>query len=66
MKDLNQKFTTLIREKRAADQVIRAMSPRDRAKLNRKLDIEHAYYSSALESSKLDRKEFDELAKKAS
>ena len=56
----------LIEVKREADQKIRAMSKKEREELNLSLDIEHAYYSSALEGSKLDRKTFDELAKKAS
>lgn len=34
--------------------------------LEKEWDIEHAYYSSALEGSKLDRKEFEKFAKEVS
>jgi hypothetical protein len=56
----------LIEAKQKADQKISAMSKTQREELNLGLDVEHAYYSSALEGSKLDRKTFDELAKKSS
>jgi len=39
------------------------LTPKDKAKLERGWDIEHAYYSSSLEGSKIDRKDFEELAK---
>lgn len=42
------------------------LSSKDKKALERKWDIEHAYYSSALEGSKIDRKEFDKLAEKIS
>jgi hypothetical protein len=38
---------------------------KDKSKLEDVWDIEHAYYSSALEGSNIDRKEFDTLAKQA-
>ncbi|MFA6432812.1 MAG: hypothetical protein WCV82_03315 [Candidatus Paceibacterota bacterium] len=37
---------------------------KDKTKLEDVWDVEHAYYSSALEGSKIDRKEFENLAKK--
>jgi hypothetical protein len=55
----------LIQAKREADAAVRALNAQDKQALEIKLDVEHAYYSSALEGSKLDRKTFDELAKKA-
>ena len=36
-----------------------------KTKLEKAWDVEHAYYSSALEGSKLDRKEFEALAEHA-
>jgi len=61
----NSSLHKILEAKREADQKIGALSKKEREKLNLSLDVEHAYYSSALEGSKLDRKEFDELAKKA-
>lgn len=65
MKETKQ-LHNLIQLKRDADKVMSTMSVREKKDLNLKLDVEHAYYSSALEGSRLDRKTFDELAKKAS
>lgn len=59
-KDLARK---LIQTKDKADKLISELSPGQKAKLEKTWDIEHAYYSSALEGSKIDRQEFDELAK---
>jgi len=39
-----------------------SLSTEDKKKLEKTWDIEHAYYSSSLEGSKLDRKEFEKLA----
>ncbi len=39
------------------------MNSKQRNKLEEIWDIEHAYYSSALEGSKLDKKEFEMLAR---
>ncbi len=36
---------------------------KDKSKLEDVWDVEHAYYSSALEGSKIDKKEFETLAK---
>jgi len=41
---------------------IDALNPKQKSQLEKSWDIEHAYYSSALEGSKLDRKEFEKLA----
>lgn len=60
------KLRNLIKVKRDADALIKDLPSAKKKELNLKLDIEHAYYSSALEGSKLDRKTFDELARKAS
>lgn len=39
-------------------------TPKEKAALERSWDIEHAYYSNTLEGSRIDRKEFESLAKK--
>lgn len=47
----------------AAQKRIAQMSAQEKGQLEESWDIEHAYYSSALEGSKLDRTEIEELAK---
>ena len=59
-----KKLQNLIKVKREAEELIGSLSPAKKRELDLKLDVEHAYYSSALEGSKLDRKTFDELAKR--
>jgi hypothetical protein len=61
----NKKLHNLIKVKRDAEQFMKTLPSQKKQELNLKLDVEHAYYSSALEGSKLDRKTFDELAKSA-
>lgn len=56
----------LINRIQNGQKAIAKLSTKDRNTLERKWDIEHAYYSSALEGSKIDRKEFDKLAEKVS
>ncbi len=63
MKEIRN-INKLIQAKRVADERIEKMTPKEKEKLEIKLDIEHAYYSSALEGSRLDRKTFEELGKK--
>lgn len=41
-------------------------TPTQKNQLERAWDIEHAYYSSVLEGSKLDRKDFEKLAESVS
>ena len=53
----------LIEARNAAERKMQKMSPKERKNLEIRLDVEHAYYSSALEGSKLDRKTFEELGK---
>lgn len=43
---------------------IEKLNPEQKASLEKGWDIEHAYYSSVLEGSKLDREEFEELGAK--
>ena len=46
--------------------VLAGLSVKEKNTLEKKWDVEHAYYSSTLEGSKLDRKEFEKLAEKIS
>lgn len=50
MKDAGKKLSTL--------------TPNQKRSLEKSWDIEHAYYSSALEGSGVDRKEFEKLGEK--
>ena len=60
----NAKLTQLLASMKAAKKYIASLSPKQKYTLEKGWDIEHAYYSSTLEGSKLDRKEFEELARK--
>ena len=62
----NARLNQLLVSMRAAQKYISTLSPKQKSTLEKGWDIEHAYYSSALEGSKLDRKEFEELAVKVS
>lgn len=59
----NNLITKVFNAGHRAAKTLGAMSPKDKAKLEETWDVEHAYYSSALEGSKLDKKEFEALAK---
>lgn len=50
---------------RGAQRAMARLTPQQKKRLEESWDIEHAYYSSALEGSNLDRKEFEDLAKAA-
>ena len=54
----------LVDVKKEADQKLASLGATQRAHLEENWDVEHAYYSSALEGSKLDKKEFESLAEK--
>lgn len=58
-------FQKLIAAKNLADKKISKLDKLEIRKLEEDLDVEHAYYSSVLEGSKLDRGEFEELAKQS-
>ena len=57
---LNKLFLSIIE----TEVILSQLTPAQKSALEKKWDIEHAYYSSALEGSKLDRDEFDKLAEK--
>lgn len=60
----NPKLTQLLASMRVAQKYIAKLSPAQKSALEKGWDIEHAYYSSAIEGSDLDRKEFEKLARK--
>ena len=47
---------------REAHKMIACMSLQEKREIEIALDVEHAYYSSALEGCKIDRVEFEKLA----
>lgn len=53
---------TLVGTIQVGQKAVASLSIQDKKSLEKRWDIEHAYYSSALEGSKIDRKEFDKLA----
>ena len=62
---MNKTLTeTLFTSYKAGEKRISELSPKQKTTLEKSWDVEHAYYSSTLEGSKLDRKEFEEIAKK--
>ncbi len=54
----------LIIAKKEADSKLAAMDAKKKNQLEKSWDVEHAYYSSVLEGSKLDKKDFEQLAQK--
>lgn len=56
--------TKLISNIKAARETISRMTPAQKINLEKSWDVEHAYYSSSLEGSKLDRKEFEKIGKR--
>ncbi len=60
----NPKLIQLLTSRKIAEGHIAKLSSTQKSSLEKGWDIEHAYYSSALEGSDLDRKEFEKLALK--
>ena len=48
-----------------AQEGLAELTPVERAQLEESWDVEHAYYSSALEGSDIDRKDVEKLAAEA-
>ena len=61
-KHMNNLIKNLITTAKRAQVTINSLNPEQKSQLEEGWDIEHAYYSSVLEGSKLDRKEFEVLA----
>ncbi|OGY35200.1 MAG: hypothetical protein A3D99_00810 [Candidatus Andersenbacteria bacterium RIFCSPHIGHO2_12_FULL_45_11] len=59
---MNNLIKNLITTAKRAQVTINSLNPEQKSQLEEGWDIEHAYYSSVLEGSKLDRKEFEVLA----
>lgn len=57
---------TLAGTVQVGQKAVASLSVQEKRSLEKRWDIEHAYYSSALEGSKIDRKEFAKLAEKIS
>ena len=55
-------ISRLLTVAKVAQKRIRALSPQQKTQLEKMWDVEHAYYSSALEGGKLDKQEFEKLA----
>lgn len=60
----NPRLAQLMMSKNLADKQISKLTQSQKSALEKSWDIEHAYYSSVLEGSKLDRGEFEKLALK--
>ncbi len=60
---MNNLINNLIITAKKAHVAINSLNPEQKSQLEEGWDVEHAYYSSVLEGSKLDRKEFEVLAK---
>lgn len=58
------KLKRLFLSAKDAQKKIEKLTSAQKSQLEKSWDIEHAYYSSALEGSRLDREEFEKLAKK--
>ncbi len=61
---------TNITSKQLAKKVIKGkkqiseLTPKQKTALEKSWDVEHAYYSSVLEGSRINRKKFEELARR--
>lgn len=62
----NELAKKLFLSRKNAENKLEKLTSAQKDTLEKSWDIEHAYYSSALEGSKLDRKEFEELGEKIS
>ena len=60
----NKRFEKLIGSKEAAEKQISKLTSKQKSALEKSWDVEHAYYSSTLEGSKLSQKEFEKLSSK--
>lgn len=54
----------LFEKMKVAKKQLSMFSPEQKKALEKSWDIEHAYYSSSLEGSKIDKKEFEQIGQK--
>ena len=59
-----QRIKKVVRSIEAGQHSLANLTPKQRTILEKEWDVEHAYYSSALEGSNIDRNEFNSLGKK--
>lgn len=59
-KTISKKLYSSFKE---AKRMLSKLSSSEKKDLEKSWDVEHAYYSSTLEGSKIDRKDFEKLAK---
>ncbi len=57
----NTRIQELFSSMKEAKKVIGGLAPKQKSALEKEWDVEHAYYSSALEGSNIDKKEFEKL-----
>jgi hypothetical protein len=62
--NISKKIEGVFISARNAHVHISKLDPKEKATLEKGWDIEHAYYSSSLEGSKVDKRDFEKMAKK--
>lgn len=62
-RQISTKIKDIFTSAKIAQEHISKLNPQEKASLERGWDIEHAYYSSSLEGSKVDKREFEKMAK---
>ena len=63
-RNISKKMRSVFTSARNAQVHISKLNPKQKDNLEKAWDIEHAYYSSSLEGSKVDRRDFEKMAKK--
>ncbi|MBI2023055.1 hypothetical protein HYT01_00630 [Candidatus Giovannonibacteria bacterium] len=61
--EFKSKIVKLIRARKVTKKEWDKVPSRQKNELEKKWDVEHAYYSATLEGNGLDRKRFDDLAR---
>lgn len=64
--NISKKIEDVFTSAKNAQVYISKLDSKEKATLEKGWDVEHAYYSSSLEGSKVDRKDFEKMAKKIS
>jgi len=63
-KEIKSKLSQVAQIRQKAAKEWERVSPHQKRNIEKEWDTEHAYYSATLEGNGLDRKRFDELAKR--
>ena len=61
---ISKKMKDVFDSAKKAQKHISKLSPKEKTTLEKGWDVEHAYYSSSLEGSKIDKRDFEKIAKK--